>query len=83
VYWLLAWTSDLAAVASGGVPRFNPDRRDALAGLAARVARVGLFRYYRSLLRQRELLGHPLQPRLVAEALLFEYRATFPRGQAT
>jgi DNA polymerase-3 subunit delta' len=83
VYWLLAWTSDLAAVASGGVPRFNPDRRDALAGLAARVARVGLFRYYRSLLRQRELLGHPLQPRLVAEALLFEYRATFPRGQGT
>jgi len=46
------------------------------------VARVGLFRYYRTLLRQRELLGHPLQPRLVAEALLFEYRATFPREQA-
>jgi DNA polymerase III subunit delta' len=82
VYWLLAWTSDLAAVASGGAPRFNPDRRDALAQLAARVARVGLFRYYRTLLRQRELLGHPLQPRLVAEALLFEYRATFPREQA-
>ena len=83
VYWLLAWTSDLAAMASGGAPRFNPDRHDALARLAARVARVGLFRYYRALLRQRELLGHPLQPRLVAEALLFEYRATFPRGQGT
>jgi DNA polymerase III subunit delta' len=77
VYWLLAWTADLATVASGGSPRFNPDRRDALAKLAARVARVSLFRYYRTLLRQRELLGHPLQPRLVAEALLFEYRAAF------
>jgi DNA polymerase-3 subunit delta' len=81
VYWLLGWTADLASVASGGVARFNPDRGDALARLAARVARVTLFRYYRSLLRQRELLGHPLQPRLVAEALLFEYRAAFPRGQ--
>jgi len=81
VYWLLAWTADLAAVASGGAPRFNPDRRDALARLAARVAQVALFRYYRTLLRQRELLGHPLQPRLVAESLLFEYRAVFPRGR--
>jgi DNA polymerase III subunit delta' len=77
VYWLLAWTADLAAMSSGGAPRFNPDRRDALAELGARVARVRLFRYYRALLQQRELLGHPLQPRLVAEALLFEYRAAF------
>jgi DNA polymerase-3 subunit delta' len=81
VYWLLAWTTDLAAVAAGGAPRFNPDRRDALARLSARVAPIALFRYYRSLLEQRALLGHPLQPRLVAEALLFEYRAAFPRGQ--
>ena len=77
LYWLLAWTTDLAAVASGGVARFNPDRDEALARLASRVARVTLFRYYRLLLRQRELLGHPLQPRLVAEALLLEYRAAF------
>ena len=77
VYWLLAWTADLAAVASGGAPRFNPDRKEALARLGARVARVALFRYYRALLQQRSLLGHPLVPRLVAEALLFEYRAAF------
>jgi DNA polymerase-3 subunit delta' len=82
VYWLLAWTSDLARVASGGAPRFNPDRSEALARLGARVARLSLFRYYRTLLRQRELLGHPLQPRLVAEALLFEYRAAFARERS-
>jgi len=29
------------------------------------------------LLRQRALLAHPLQPRLVAEALLLDYRALF------
>jgi DNA polymerase-3 subunit delta' len=78
--WLLAWTADLAAVASGGPPRFNPDRRDALVKLGARVARVPLFRYYRTLLGQRALLGHPLQPRLVAETLLFEYRAVFAQA---
>jgi DNA polymerase-3 subunit delta' len=79
VYWLLTWTADLAAASIGGNPRFHPDRRDILARLAKRVAPLKLFRYYRSLLRQRALLGHPLQARLVAEALLFEYRAVFTR----
>jgi hypothetical protein len=45
--------------------------------LAASVAAVPLFRYHRSLLRQRALLAHPLQPRLVVEALLIDYRALF------
>ena len=53
--------------------------RDALAALAPRVARVPLFRYHQSLLRQRALLAHPLQPRLVAEALLIDYRDLFSR----
>ena len=81
VYWLLAWTADLATVASGAPPSFNPDRRDALARLAGRVALVPLFRYYQMLLRQRALLSHPLQPRWVAEALLIEYRRLFAKGQ--
>jgi DNA polymerase III subunit delta' len=82
VYWLLTWTADLASVVSGGPPRFHPEARDALAALATRVARVPLFRYYQSLLRQRALLTHPLQPRLVAEALLIDYRDLFTRGRA-
>ena len=77
VYWLATWTADLAASASGGPPRFHPDRREALAQLGRQVALLPLFRYYQTLLRQRELLGHPLVPRLVAEALLFEYRGLF------
>lgn len=77
LYWMLTWATDLAVVASGGEPRFHPDRREALSGLAARVARVALFRYYQKLLHHRALLAHPLQPRLVAEALLFEYRSLF------
>ena len=81
VYWLLAWTADLASVAAGAAPSFNPDHGDALARLAGRVALVPLFRYYRELLGQRALLSHPLQPRWVAEALLIEYRKLFAKGQ--
>jgi DNA polymerase III subunit delta' len=81
LYWLVTWTTDVAAVASGGLPRFHPDRGDALAGLARRVARVPLFRYYQKLLWQRALLAHPLQPRLVVETLLIEYRMLFGRSK--
>ena len=75
--WIAAWTSDLARVAAGGTPSRNPDFADALAALAPSVAPVPLFRYHRSLLRQRALVAHPLQPRLVAEAMLIGYRDLF------
>jgi hypothetical protein len=41
------------------------------------VAPPALFRYHRQLLRKRALLAHPLSPRLVAEALIIDYRALF------
>lgn len=75
--WLGAWTADLARVAAGGAPLRNPDFAAALAALAPAVAPVALFRYHRSLLRQRALVAHPLQPRLVAEATLIGYRELF------
>jgi DNA polymerase-3 subunit delta' len=75
--WLLAWTADLALVAAGSPPRRNPDAAAALATLAPRLAPPALFRYHRSLLRQRALLAHPLAPRLVVEALLIDYRDLF------
>lgn len=77
--WLIAWTVDLARIASGGQAARNPDRARELVALAARVARLSLFRYHQGLLRQRALVSHPLQPRLVIEALLIEYRALFSR----
>ena len=77
IEWLLAWTVDLARVAAGASVRQNPDAARALWALAGRVAPVPLFRYHRSLLRQRALLAHPLVPRLVAEALLIDYRELF------
>jgi len=75
--WLIAWTADLARVAAGDAVRLNPDGAAALQRLATRVAPVALFRYHRSLLQQRAMQAHPLQPRLVAEAMLLDYRALF------
>ena len=77
VDWLIAWSADLARVGAGGAARQNPDASPALGALACRVAPRALFRYHRSLLRQRALLAHPLVPRLVAEALLIDYRELF------
>jgi DNA polymerase-3 subunit delta' len=75
--WLIAWTADLARLASGGKAERNIDREADLAKLAPRVARISLLRYHQELLQQRALLAHPLQPRLVAEALLLDYRTLF------
>jgi DNA polymerase-3 subunit delta' len=77
VDWLIAWSSDLARVRAGDSARQNPDAADALARLAPQVAPLALFRYHRQLLGSRALLAHPLQPRLVAEALLIDYKALF------
>ncbi|HMA31730.1 MAG TPA: DNA polymerase III subunit delta' [Casimicrobiaceae bacterium] len=77
--WLSGWCTDLARVRFGGAPLQNGDMAAELAALAGSVAPVALFRYHRALLRARALLGHPLQPRLVAEALLIDYRELFGR----
>jgi DNA polymerase-3 subunit delta' len=75
--WLIAWTSDLARIAAGDAARQNPDAAAALQRLAPRVAPIALFRYHRSLLQRRAIEAHPLQPRLVAEAMLLDYQALF------
>jgi DNA polymerase-3 subunit delta' len=75
--WLVTWTADLGRVASGGLPERNTDFTAAFDRLASVVARVPLFRYHQALLRQRAWVAHPLQPRLVAEALLIGYRELF------
>lgn len=75
--WLVAWTADLGRVLAGGMPARNPDFATELSALAQVVAPVPLFRYHRRLLQQRTLVAHPLQPRLVVEALLIEYRNLF------
>ncbi|MCL2297082.1 MAG: DNA polymerase III subunit delta' [Proteobacteria bacterium] len=74
---LIGWTVDLARIHGGGAARYHVECQKMLQPLAAAVAPSALFHYHRSLLRQRRWLSHPLQPRLVVEALLIEYRALF------
>ena len=75
--WLTAWCADLAATQAGGAALQNRDYAAALGPLATTVAPLPLFRYHRVLLQERAQIAHPLQPRLVAEALLFQYQKLF------
>jgi DNA polymerase-3 subunit delta' len=75
--WLISWCIDIARVRAGAAAVQNHDYARQLAILAPSVAAIPLFRYHRNLLNQRALPAHPLQPRLVAEALLIDYRALF------
>ena len=75
--WLLGWCTDLARVHAGATPAENVGAEGTLQALARSVAPFALFRYHRRLLNQRALAAHPLSPRLVAEALMIEYRALF------
>lgn len=72
--WLATWTYDLAVCAGGAPPRYHPDFAPQLASLAAAVAPQSVLRYHRAMLRDRALLAHPLNARLVAENALFGYR---------
>lgn len=72
--WLATWTYDLAMCAGGSAPRYHLDFAVQLATLAATVAPPSVLRYHRALLRDRALLAHPLNSRLVAENALFGYR---------
>jgi DNA polymerase-3 subunit delta' len=79
VEWLDSWCTDLARVRAGAPARFHPDLAGELAALAKSVAPRALFRYHRNLMRTRAALAQPLQPRLVAEAVLIDYRKLFVR----
>ncbi|MDR2711381.1 MAG: hypothetical protein LBB65_08710, partial [Burkholderiales bacterium] len=77
VEMLIGWTVDLARIHGGGAARYHTEFQEKLQPLAAAIAPAALFHYHRSLLTQRRWLNHTLQPRLVVEALLIEYRALF------
>ena len=71
---LATWSYDLAACASGLGPRYHPDYSRELERLAAAVAPRRILRYHRTVLSDRAMLTHPLNPRLVAENALHGYR---------
>ncbi|GAB7127325.1 DNA polymerase III subunit delta' [Silvimonas sp. JCM 19000] len=78
--WLQKWTHDLVALGLTGRVRYYPDRKEMLAKLANRAPRM--LKYVERLQQAQRLAQHPLNVRLVFEALLFDYLAAL-RGKLT
>jgi DNA polymerase-3 subunit delta' len=72
---LATWSYDVALAASGVSPRYNPDFAPALSRLGSAVAPRTILRYHRTLLQDRALVTHPLNPRLAVENALYGYRS--------
>ncbi len=71
---------DLVALGLTGRVRYYPDRKEMLAKLANRAPRM--LKYVERLQQAQRLAQHPLNVRLVFEALLFDYLAAL-RGKLT
>lgn len=73
--WLQKWTFDLVLQRSAGKVRYNPDRSAVIASLAQRIDPLTMLRYHRELLQLQRMVHHPLNPRLLLEQLLIDYRS--------
>jgi DNA polymerase-3 subunit delta' len=74
VIWLQKWAFDLLRMRSGEAPRYHPGETARLARLAARLDPIELARFARRIAEARALALHPLNPRLMLEDLLVQYR---------
>jgi DNA polymerase-3 subunit delta' len=72
--WLQKWTFDLVLQRRAGKVRYNPDRSAVIAALAQRIDPLAMLRYHRELLQLQRIVHHPLNPRLLLEQLLIDYR---------
>ncbi len=73
--WLGGWVSDLLRLAADGRAAYlsNPDKREALAVLAARLDPQAGHRYLQRVLAARASQDNPLNPQLLHEALLIDW----------
>jgi DNA polymerase-3 subunit delta' len=78
---LQRWCYDLALVRSARAIRYNPDCAQILHQLAAGPGLQRLLRYLRRLQSTARFLDHPLNPRLVAEQCLIEYRRALQHSE--
>lgn len=74
VNWMLKWTYDLVAVASGGRLRYNIDWEDRMRALAQTIPLLGLLRFYRELSGLKAIAEHPLNARLFFDDLFAAYK---------
>lgn len=74
VSWMLKWTYDLVATASGGKVRYNIDRESALGQLARGMPILKLLRFYSGLCGLQAISEHPLNARLFFDDLFIMYK---------
>ena len=75
--WLQRWLYDLLAARTAHRPRYFPAAARELANCAARIDTKAFARYLRTVTRERAVENHPLNARLVFEALFLGYRELF------
>ncbi len=77
--WLQKWSFDLVSHKVTGRARYNPDRAEAVAAVAALLDELKALRYHRLMVRLQRVVTHPLNTRLFLEQLLLSY-ALLMRG---
>lgn len=75
--WLQRWLYDLLAQRTAGQPRYFPSAAHELARCAERIDTNEFARYLKAVTRERAVESHPLNARLVFEALFLGYRALY------
>lgn len=75
--WMQRWLFDLLAFKTAGQGRYYPGAAEALARCAQQADAGRLARLIHVVNRQRAAENHPLNARLVFEALMFSYREIF------
>ncbi|MCC6608251.1 MAG: DNA polymerase III subunit delta' [Burkholderiales bacterium] len=74
VIWFQKWIYDLLRMRWGALPRYHPGASTRLARLAGRLDPIDLTRVARKVAEARGLAQHPLNPKLLLEDLLIQYR---------
>ncbi|HEV3106102.1 MAG TPA: DNA polymerase III subunit delta', partial [Trinickia sp.] len=75
--WLQRWLYDLLAERTAQRPRYFPGAARELARCAAQIDANAFARYMKTVTRERAVENHPLNARLVFEALFIGYRELF------
>lgn len=75
--WLQRWLYDLLAQRTAQRPRYFPAAASELARCADRIDANAFARYMKTVARERAVENHPLNARLVFEALFLGYRELF------
>jgi DNA polymerase-3 subunit delta' len=74
VTWLQHWSYDLLLARLTGDVRYNLKDKEAILVLSRRCGTEKIASYWRYLARTKNLVEHPLNPKLFVEDLLLQYR---------